>query len=71
MGNFSFSHYFFERLVQQTCKNQGLCGKGLRRVVVSEQWCLKASGLLIQVVSNTDLTVSYKKKIYIYIKKTL
>ena len=30
----------------------------LRRVVVSEQWSLKAGGLLIQVVSNTGLTVS-------------
>ena len=29
----------------------------LRQVVVSEQWSLKAGGLLIQVVSNTGLTV--------------
>ena len=29
----------------------------LRTVVVSEQWSLKADGLLIQVVSNTGLTV--------------
>ena len=29
----------------------------LRRFVVSEQWSLKAGGLLIQVVSNTGLTV--------------
>ena len=29
----------------------------LRRVVVSEQWSIKAGGILIQVVSNTGLTV--------------
>ena len=29
----------------------------LRRVVVSEQWSLKACGLLIQVVSNIGSTV--------------
>ena len=29
-GNFSFSHSVFKRLVLQTCKNQGLFGKGLR-----------------------------------------
>ena len=29
----------------------------LRRVAVSEQWSLKSGGLLIQVVSNTGLTV--------------
>ena len=29
----------------------------LRRVAVSEPWSLKASGLLIQVVSNTGLTI--------------
>ena len=29
----------------------------LRRVAVSEQWSIKAGGLLIQVVSNTGLTV--------------
>ena len=28
-----------------------------RTVVVSEQWSLKAGGLLIQVVSNTGLTI--------------
>ena len=28
-SNFSFSHCVFKRLVQQTHKNQGLCGKGL------------------------------------------
>ena len=27
---FSFSHSVFERLVLQTCKNQGLFGKGLK-----------------------------------------
>ena len=30
---------------------------GLRRVAVSEQWSLKAGGLLIQVVSKTGLSV--------------
>ena len=29
----------------------------LKRVAVSEEWALKAGGLLIQVVSNTGLTV--------------
>ena len=29
MNNFSFSHSVFKRLVLQTCKNQGLCGKVL------------------------------------------
>ena len=29
MRNFFFSHSVFKRLVQQTCKNQGLFGKGL------------------------------------------
>ena len=29
MSSFSFSHIVFERLVLQTCKNQGLLGKGL------------------------------------------
>ena len=28
-SNFSFSHIVFKRLVLQTCKNQGLFGKGL------------------------------------------
>ena len=28
-SNFSFSHSVFKRLVMQTCKNQGLFGKGL------------------------------------------
>ena len=28
-NNFSFSHSVFKRLVLQTCKNQGLFGKGL------------------------------------------
>ena len=30
-SNFSFSHNVFKRFVLQTCKNQGLCGKGLNR----------------------------------------
>ena len=30
-SNFSFSHSVFKRLVLQTCKNQGLFGKGLYR----------------------------------------
>ena len=29
MSNFSFSHSVIERLMIQTCKNQGLFGKGL------------------------------------------
>ena len=47
----------FKRLVLQTRKNQGLCGKGLRRGAVSERWSLKAGCLLIMVVSNAGLTV--------------
>ena len=34
-----------------------LSGNGLRRGAVSEQWSLKAADCLIQVVSNTGLTV--------------
>ena len=34
----------------------------LRRVAVSEQWSLKAGDLLMQVVSNTGLTVHVKCK---------
>ena len=30
MSNFSFSRSVFKRLVMQTCKNQGLFGKGLK-----------------------------------------
>ena len=41
MSNFSFSHSVFKRLVLQTRKKQGLCGKGLRRGVVSEQSSVK------------------------------
>ena len=33
-SNFSFSHSVFKRLVQQTRKNQGLFGKGLKRAQV-------------------------------------
>ena len=29
-SNFSFFHSVFKRLVLQTCKNQGLFGKGLK-----------------------------------------
>ena len=32
MSNFLFSPGVFKRLVLQTCKNQGLFGKGLRKV---------------------------------------
>ena len=31
MSNFSFSHIVFKRLILQTCKNQGLFGKGLKK----------------------------------------
>ena len=41
--------------------NQTSC---LRRVVVSEQWQLKAGGLLIQVVSNTGLTVLFSFDVF-------
>ena len=40
-----------KRLELQTLKNQGLFGKELRRVAVSEQWSLLAGGLLVHVVS--------------------
>ena len=36
----------------------------IRRIIVSEQWSLKADGLLIQVVSNTFLTVSVDNRLY-------
>ena len=29
-SNFSYFHHVFKRFVLQICKNQGLCGKGLR-----------------------------------------
>ena len=35
-SNFSFSHSVFKRLFLQTCKNQGLFGKGLRQKRVIE-----------------------------------
>ena len=38
MSNFSFYHSVFKRLVQQTCKNQGLFGKGLRPLIVGIMW---------------------------------
>ena len=33
-SNFSFSHSVFKRPVLQTCKNQGLFGKGLIRILL-------------------------------------
>ena len=36
----------------------------LRRIAVSEQWSLKAGGLLIQVVSNTGLTVPQNSDLF-------
>ena len=33
-SNFPFSHSVFERLVLQTIKNQGLFGKGLKKILV-------------------------------------
>ena len=45
MSNFSFSHSVFKRLVLQTCKNQGLFGKGLTSttsaLVHQETQCIK------------------------------
>ena len=35
-SNFSFTHSVFKRLVLQTCKNQGLFGKGLSQVQKTE-----------------------------------
>ena len=37
MSNFSFSHSVFKRLVLQTCKNQGLFGKGLKDRIVCKR----------------------------------
>ena len=37
-SNFSFSHSVFKRLVLQTRKNQGLFGKGLRKVKAVGKW---------------------------------
>ena len=34
-SNFSFSHSVFKRLVLQTCKNQGLFGKGLIQIMLN------------------------------------
>ena len=39
-SNFSFSHSVFERLVLQTCKNQGLFGRGL--MITKEDGPLKS-----------------------------
>ena len=44
-------------LIQQVVFKCRFCWVDLRRAVVSEQWSLKAGGLLIQVVSNTGFTV--------------
>ena len=38
MSNFSFSHNVFKRLVLQTCKNQGLFGKGLSAGETQEKY---------------------------------
>ena len=48
---------FSKDLYRKHIKNQGLFGKGLRRVTVSEHRSPEAGGLLIQVVSNTGVTV--------------
>ena len=48
------------QVISPTCSPLShLGGADLRRVVVSEQWSLKAGGLFIQVVSNTGLTVVF------------
>ena len=47
-------------LLQQVVFKCRFCLVDVRRVVVSEQWSLKAGGLSIQVVSNTGLTVVEK-----------
>ena len=57
-SNFSFSHSVFKRLVSQGHQKMSLCGNGLRRDVLLEQWSLN-SELLIEVVSNTGLPVDY------------
>ena len=37
MSNFSFSHSVFKRLILQTCKNQGLFGKGLHKKLSADE----------------------------------
>ena len=44
-------------LLQQVVFKFRFYSVDFRRVVVSEQWSLKAGGLLIQVVSNAGITV--------------
>ena len=44
-------------LLQQVVFKSRFCYVELRRLAVSEQWSLKAGGILIQVVFNTGLTV--------------
>ena len=46
-------------LLQQVVFKYRFYQVDLRRAVVSEQWSLKAGGLLIQVVSNIGLTVLF------------
>ena len=38
MNNFSFFQIFLKRLVLQTCKNQGLFGKGLNIFIFYIDW---------------------------------
>ena len=44
-------------LIQQVVFKCRFYYVGLRRIVISEQWSLKAGGLLMQVFSNTGSTV--------------
>ena len=64
-SNFSFFHNVFKRLVLQTCKNQGLFGKGLNNVHTHTGYCSitgmfsksHAAPLFWETVTSSNLTI--------------
>ena len=77
-SNFSFSHSVFKRLVLQTCKNQGLFGKGLNSVS-STLWLLGVTQGAFATSVDQVLTVQNKephvgstisKKIFLFSNQT-
>ena len=56
-SNFFFAHNVFKSCQLLMHQNEYLWSKGLRRGVVLEQFYVRAVDCLIQVVSNTGLTV--------------
>ena len=50
LSNFSFSHGVFERLVLQTCKNQGLFGKGLT-LYQTTNFCVRPHSKYLQTTN--------------------